>query len=340
MLRLILLLVLTCLTSDCQCFIQKGFYKIYRRGGKFTYNNESFNNRTIFKTNYLKIINSESAIKTINLPSGAFSGLTQLEHLELTKCHLKSISPGAFDNLPNLDTLQLQENQLSHIKKGIFNNLLISSLSLQRNEISKIDSDAFNDMPNLARIKLNKNKISQWDPNWFYNTPRLTDVIIRRNHITELPANAFRNLKGVHEVDSKTDVVDLKLFFSRNLISEIHSEAFNGLESFKQLWLDRNNLSYLDKRVFSNVRQLSVLFLSRNKLHSVDEDLFPNLKEMLEILDLKGNNFTCLPLKIVSKTKVTNIDNNKNFNQECLEELRRQLRELNLENEISFNSDI
>ena len=58
-----------------------------------------------------------------SIESGAFSGLTNLEWLDLGNNPISSIEAGAFSGLTNLTELYLNENQISSIESGDFSGL-------------------------------------------------------------------------------------------------------------------------------------------------------------------------------------------------------------------------
>lgn len=77
-----------------------------------------------------------------------------------------------------------------------------------------------------------------------------------------------------------------KLILSRNLISEVSSDAFRDTARLEYLDLSNNKIADLDNNVFSNMLNLVTLSLANNTLATV-----PNVCSMsqLKILDLAGN---------------------------------------------------
>lgn len=289
---------------------KKGWYRIGHKSAKIPLANVTHIDDNLIKANdYLRISG-----RITKIPAGGITNLTKILTLKMIFCGTQEISAGAFQNLSNLATLALNDNEIRHIKYGVFNKLNITVLFLQRNEIETIDSTAFDDMPNLFRIKLNSNKISVWDNSWFKNTPHITELYFRRNFFTEIPSWVFKHIKGSHTYNGKT-IVDTKIYLSKNKISKINPNAFQNFTEFSQLWLDRNELEEFDERIFIPVFQAGGIFLSRNKISKLPEKLFPNLKSAILTLDLVGNNnLTCVPFDVVSKVKITNLQSVRGLN--------------------------
>lgn len=311
----------TSLGAKSDFLVRRGWYKTSHKGTKIPLSNITYiDNQIIKATDYLRV-----NARISRIPTNAIRNLPLVSTLKLIFCGIQDILPGAFQNMTNLATLALNDNELTHISTGVFNKLNITVIFLQRNEIETIDSSAFDDMPNLYRIKLNSNKLSTWDNNWFRNTPHLTELYFRRNGFVVIPSNAFRNIRGSHFSNERT-IVDTKIYLSKNNISRIDPNAFMELQEFSQLWLDRNELEKLDSKVFSSLSQVGGIYLGRNRISQIPEQLFSNVKTEVINFDLNGNNnITCLPYDVVSKVKLTNAQNIKRLNCECIRELMKKL---------------
>lgn len=329
---LVIILFVVCMEVTGEFLIRKGWYKTNKsnKGPRVSINNVHYIDADVVPdSTFLKI---NGRIPTIF--GGGIRNLKSVTTLKLSFCGIREIKPGGFVNLTHLETLSLSDNELDTIRYGVFNNLPVFTLFLHRNEIRTIESRAFDDMPNLYRIKLNSNLLTYWDSNWFKNTPRITDLFFRRNEILKIPGRAFRNLKGGHSYNG-TYTVDTKIYLSHNNISFIDPHAFEGLEEFNQLYLDRNRLAEIDDRVFSHLKQIGVIFLSKNQLTSLPANMFPNINADLLTLDLAANNnLSCISYEIITKVKMTVLQDVRKLDCKCILQLMERLVNENKRNEI------
>nr|CAI5868255.1 unnamed protein product [Callosobruchus analis] len=322
----LLLLINSLLASDL--LFRKGWYRSSKKGPKTQVTDvEHIDGKQFPNSKYLRV----SARFSV-LVSSSVRNLTKLSTLKLSFCGISQLKPGAFANLPNLTTLALIDNKIERIPRGVFNNLNVGTLFLQRNQIETIDAEAFDDMPNLFRIKLNANKISIWNSDWFKNTPRLSQLYFRRNRIEVIPEQAFKNLKATYLPGGR---IELEIYLSKNLIHTIHPQAFGGIDSIRKLMLDRNNLQEVDENLFNGMKHIDVIFFSKNQLRELPKNLFSALHSDLLTLDLAGNhNFSCLPYEIASKVKITDAVDIRRLDCECVFDLIKELSEHNKTNEI------
>lgn len=321
----LLLLSITALVTisgtGSEILVRKGWYKTFHKGPKTPIANIThIDDQLVNATDYLQVSG-----RILKLHPGSIRNLPLVSTLKITFCGTHKILAGAFQNLTNLATLALSDNEIVHVPYGVFNGMNLTVLFLQRNEIETIDSGAFDDMPNLYRIKLNANYIKSWDSNWFKNTPQITELFFRRNNITEIPSNAFKHIKGSHFFNGKT-TIDTKIYLSRNQISTIDRDAFQDFKEFSQLWLDRNELGVLDDKMFSHLIQVGGIYLGRNRISQIPEALFPNVKTEVLTLDLSANNnITCIPYNVVSKVKFVNFQNVRKLDCDCIRAVRDKL---------------
>lgn len=303
-----------------EIILKKGWYKAAHNGTKVMLKNiEHFDAQSVKTTDYLRVNG-----RITKLPPGSIRNLPSITTLKLVYCSIQDIQPDAFQNLNNLATMALHDNEIKRIQYGVFNNMNVTVLFLHRNQIESIDSTAFDDMPNLYRIKLNHNNIKQWDNNWFKNTPQLTELLFRRNFLIEIPPEAFKNIKGSH-VTGTGIAVDTKIYLSKNQITNIAPNAFQGLTEFSHLWLDRNQLKEIDDKVFSSITQAGAIILSRNLLTNIPKQLFSNLKtELLSLVLIGNNHLTCVPYEVVSKVKMTNLQGIKRLRCDCVREVLKK----------------
>jgi Leucine-rich repeat (LRR) protein len=178
---------------------------------------------------------------------------------------------------------------------------------------------------------LNENQLMEWDNKWFSNTPKLTHLFFSKNQISELPARAFANIKTSHKING-TELVDTSIYLAMNEITEIHPEAFHGIDSLYRLRLRKNSITKID-RYLAHMTELHILNLDKNNLSEIDRRAFQNMNTMSE-LNLARNRLLCLPYEIASLASKVNVTGNKKFKCDCLTNLRDKLHENRLDNKI------
>ncbi|XP_003417660.2 follicle-stimulating hormone receptor isoform X2 [Loxodonta africana] len=158
------------------------------------------------------------------IPKGAFSGLGDLEKIEISQNDvLEVIEADVFANLPKLHEIRIEKaNNLLHIDPAAFQNLpnlrylLISNTGIKHlPAVHKIQS--------LQKVLLwlNKNGIQEIH-NWAFNGTQLDELNLSDNsNLEDLPDDVFRGSSGPVILD-----------ISR---TRIHSLPSYGLENLKKL---------------------------------------------------------------------------------------------------------
>nr|XP_003417660.1 follicle-stimulating hormone receptor isoform X2 [Loxodonta africana] len=158
------------------------------------------------------------------IPKGAFSGLEDLEKIEISQNDvLEVIEADVFANLPKLHEIRIEKaNNLLHIDPAAFQNLpnlrylLISNTGIKHlPAVHKIQS--------LQKVLLwlNKNGIQEIH-NWAFNGTQLDELNLSDNsNLEDLPDDVFRGSSGPVILD-----------ISR---TRIHSLPSYGLENLKKL---------------------------------------------------------------------------------------------------------
>ena len=241
------------------------------------------------------------------LPS--FSGLhftnpqsNSLQRLDLSNNPIRTISSGAFSNLSYMHRLDLSRTSLMSIGHTTFPSSLskLSELRLSDNDFTNIAGDAFSHLPQLYEIYLTNASLTSLDHITFpsyLGSLRVTD-----NAITSISALKFTN--------SSSHLIHLDL--SNNPITNIGSKAFSNLTELEYLYLSNallthiptnivsmatlqylvlsgNPITYISKDAFTNLTNLEVLHLSNTSLTSIDHVVFPST---LEYLILSNNAIT------------------------------------------------
>ena len=105
---------------------------------------------------------------------------------------------------------------------------------------------------------------------------------LSRESLTSLQENDFDGLSSL-EI----------LYLHNNSLSSLGRDIFDGLTALKELWLRENSLSSLGEDIFNGLSSLERLDLGDNSLSSLHEDIFEGLT-LLEELWLNNNSLSSL----------------------------------------------
>ena len=222
------------------------------------------------------------------LKAGDFSGLGNLERLNLYNNQLSTLPAGVFSGLGNLKRLNLHNNQLSPLPAAAFSDLgNLQELYLGSNQLSTLPAGVFSGLGNLKRLNLHNNQLSPLPAAAFSDLGNLQELYLGSNQLSTLPAAAFSDLGNLQE-----------LHLYRNQLSILPATAFSGLDNLRLLWLYSNQLSTLPAGIFSGLGNLQQLLLNDNQqLAALDADVFSGLNRLTR-LDLSGTGLTDLPAGI------------------------------------------
>ena len=164
------------------------------------------------------------------LQSGDFSGLTNLQTLNLVRNSLGSGSTPAdiFAPLTNLRELFLHHNGLTALDADIFDGLTeLTGLGLAYNRLTDLDADIFDGLTNLTGLSLANNALIALDANIFDGLTNLRELFLNNNALTELPAGIFSGLTSLEGVDVSGNLsIDPALFtLTVNLKAITHDTA-------------------------------------------------------------------------------------------------------------------
>ena len=100
-----------------------------------------------------------------SISTGTFTGLTQLQRLNLFNNLLTSLDASIFNGLSQLRVLELTGNQLTSLDASIFAGLTqLQQLWLQNNNLISLDRNIFIGLLNLETVYLFSNPISSLQP--------------------------------------------------------------------------------------------------------------------------------------------------------------------------------
>ena len=223
------------------------------------------------------------------LPASVFSDLENLSTLALSFNALTALPENVFSGFGNLERLSLSFNQLSTLPAGVFSGLgNLKSLGLGGNQLSTLPSGVFSGLSNLDTLWLYTNQLSTLPATAFSGLGNLQELYLRSNRLSTLPSGVFSGLGNLRG-----------LTLGANQLSTLPSGIFSGLGNLESLSLSRNQLSILPPGVFSGLDKLEDLLLWSNQLSTLSADVFSGLVNLEELL-LNNNQLSTLPANVFS----------------------------------------
>ena len=250
---------------------------------------------------------SEAGINSVS--EGDFSGLSNLQDLDLGDNDLSTPTVSIFSGLSNLRFLRLDYSGISTLPSGIFNRLSnLEELYLEGNNLSMLPVRVFSGLSNLQYLDLKENSLSTLPAGIFSGLSSLEELYLDGNKLSTLPVDIFSRLSNLQY-----------LYLHDNDLSTLPAGIFSGLSSLEELYLDGNGLSMLRMGVFSELSSLQELYLNSNDLSALPMGVFSGLSN-LQYLDLNSNDLSALPMGIfsgLSKLQELDLDDNKLGHNYC-----------------------
>ena len=238
-----------------------------------------------------------------SMASEALSGLTSLQHLDLSGNGLRSMPPEELCHLPSLTSLDLSQNQLgSIVDLGLISAskcrlLRLETLDLSANEITTVHSHLLNaHWPQLKSLNLKNNFVrhveaaaSTTDSSSFHNKCSLDYLNLSNNQINALPS-------GILQHCHKLKTLDL----ANNSLPSLDQSFFDNLKHLQKLNLSGNRLVTIPSRQFRDLVSLTHLDLSHNQLSILTEStgLFEPMSSTMSSLRLNNNRLKTIEAKV------------------------------------------
>lgn len=215
---------------------------------------------------------------TRNIPSILCRQFENLAEIFIESSGIRRIT---VENCVRLERLTLAYNQITSIDSGTFaTNENLSFLDLRMNQITSIASDAFAGS-NLAHLDLSSNNLGAFNSDWVIAiSSSLRELFLYENNISEIAENSFETLPNL-----------LSLDLGLNPNVNIHSDAFNGLNDLRFLFVDTSNMRNLNSQWFASLLQLAELHIHTNLLRTIPENAFTTLTN-LAYLSVRNNRLT------------------------------------------------
>jgi protein toll len=201
----------------------------------------------------------------------AFSNLTKLAKLNLSRNKLNGLHSDWFIGLTNLTDLDLSWNSISSIEDNMFSNLgLLSALKLNGNTLVRIEANVFRGIRALKSLYLEDNQIEVIQPAAMEYLKELTTINLARNRL-KFDEGLVSPLDGWKQsplqYNLKLELIDL----SENQIAELYSD-WGLMKSLTRLILSHNQITRFfitDIAILSPTRDFT-LDLRNNQIAQVD----------------------------------------------------------------------
>ncbi|XP_060583817.1 leucine-rich repeat-containing G-protein coupled receptor 4-like [Ruditapes philippinarum] len=245
------------------------------------------------------------ALQTTKIHDGAFSGIENLEQLDLSYNFISDF-PSELRKLKNLQGLKLYSNELTSIKNntfaglkklkklligvneitadsielGAFNDLAdsIEEINFYQNPLMRVPSEVLQNLKNLKKLSLVKTNLESVENGSFVGDYKLEEL-----HLDDNPKLRFEDDGSLNGIEDSLQV----LFIRRLNLDALPLNVLGRLGSLYYLDGAENLFTKIDKHFFNGLN-LSNIKLMWNKIKHVDHRAFMKMDKGV-ILDLHGN---------------------------------------------------
>ncbi|XP_072037765.1 uncharacterized protein [Amphiura filiformis] len=131
-------------------------------------------------------------------------------------------------------------------------------------------------LTNSTAMDLSDRQLTHIEPQCFLNLSDVIMLLLSRNEMTTIRPDMFEGLENIHTVD-----------LSFNQISSIEAGSFSHLYKLKRLLLNGNELNYISHSWLDGLVNVQVLYLGVNTIKEVEPDIFSQMQG-LKVLSLPG----------------------------------------------------
>lgn len=229
---------------------------------------------------------------SLEIETGAFTAVRQLENLDLGHNAMWMLPPRPFCSLLSLISLNLTQNHLQNIDSLGFGGSLpneeqpsepchmeMRELDISHNDFHVLPTAGFAALRRLRILNLQYNQITLVAEAALLGLNTLQVLNLASNKLVALPPELLQN---------NSDLVEL--YLQNNSLSVLAPGLFSGLQQLLVLDLTYNELTnnWIGGDTFEDLIRLVVLNLSHNRLTRVDSTTFRNLYS-LQILKMEHN---------------------------------------------------
>ena len=215
---------------------------------------------------------SDNIIASIS--SSTFKHIPNVISLDLSSNNFSHFLPNAFQGASKLISLDLSENDLKTFPDALCRNMpMLEYLLLAENQFTELNMTIVSECASLRYLNVSVNNIKELKRS-VGNTSQIETILFRRNMLRTVPGSGF--------LGSATSLTTLDL--SYNIIREIGSGAFRGLEALRVLDLSNNLLNDSSnlESLLQPLKSLSTLDLSVNQFLHVQSGSFNGIGRTTE----------------------------------------------------------
>ncbi|XP_050348813.1 toll-like receptor 7 [Nymphalis io] len=240
------------------------------------------------ETSHLSVECNHLLLFESSLRAHYFSPVVSLADLSISNCKLLSVPDNTFQELNKLRRLKLRSKNAEwsptknlELTLKSFNGLSeLQSLDLAQNNIKFVPSGVFCSLENLNTLNLTRNRIRTVGQIGFGSGCGSS------LHTLDLSYNEIKTLSEDSELLKLRSLQ--QLYLQHNNITDISSEALNGLVSLRVLNISHNRLHTLPEGIFAYSRELREVYLNDNSLFELARGIFHRLEQLI-VLDLSNN---------------------------------------------------
>jgi len=218
------------------------------------------------------------------VPADAFSAFaSKLEELDLSKNDLSSISLEALVNLTSIRVLTMDDNQLRDISSlaTALMSKVLRKFSAKHNHLNSTALSVLSNFTELCGLFLDGNEVDSIPYSMFQSAYSITMLSLARNVIRNVGSDAFNGLQQTCQ----------HLDLSNNGLLQIHPRTFSLLKNLEHLDLSDNNITLLT--LPPNMPRLRVLLLGGNRLQTFPAGVRLFLK--ISAFSVSRNSMVTLP---------------------------------------------
>jgi Leucine-rich repeat (LRR) protein len=246
---------------------------------------------------------SESLLLNVNLKS-----------LELTVLHARSIPKSFLSTTTLLQRIIINGPMLENLDSSLLiNHTMLNSITINVNGMEKLGDnflsslgqqvtltqDDFRDVNQVLNLLKDQEKVAKSSARNYLQRVSIKGVTELEGKIfTKVPNLDYLSLEEVPRFPS--DVFNYlqrldTLQLSKNSLTVVQQEWFDGLSGLRHLNLSRNELRRVFANDFAGLNSLLELDLSHNNIRMVKEECFGKFAHVLRYLDLSQNKLCLLP---------------------------------------------
>ncbi|KAF6736446.1 Toll-like receptor 3 [Oryzias melastigma] len=269
----------------------------------------------------------------LKLQEEPFSGLQNLEHLDVSKNKLQSAKLGSQPQLPSLRSLCLGQNAFTTLKTEDFSYLRSSpslqALNLSYTSVKTVESGSFQPISGLRTLILDGSDMSSEAMSKLLSELSVTAInslSLQRMKLVALRNQTFASLQKTNltyldlSENGMTTIEDgsfqwlpklQSLILTDNSLKRLTRGTFQGLKMLRKLQLTKalvkkhTSLPVIEDYAFQPLNNLKSLILNRTAFLKITEQTFTGLTSLME-LDLSWSSYVQTPQRgITNKTFVS-----------------------------------